>query len=90
MYTRIYLFNKNVVLNPQCYTDVISTFDFYNTGKILLASASVLSIINLYWSKFLIKRFITKACGRDITEYNPDPKDPFLMEIEAVKTKLLK
>ncbi len=90
MYTRIYLFNKNVVLNPQCYTDVNSTFDFYMTGKILLASASVLSIINLYWSKFLIKRFITKACGRDITEYNPDPKDPFLMEIEAVKTKLLK
>lgn len=88
MYTRVYLFNKHVVLNPECYAKVNSTFDFYMTGKMLFGSATVLSIINLYWSKFLIKRLITKVCGRDITEYSPDPLDPLLMEIEAVKAKL--
>lgn len=90
MYTRIYLFNKNVVFNPEFYSKVYATFDFYMTGKMITVCTAVLSIINLYWSKFLIKRFITKACGRDITEYKPDPKDPFLMEIEAAKAKLLK
>lgn len=90
MYTRLYLFNKHVVFNPEFYTRVYATFDFYMTDRILMASTAVLSIVNLYWSKFLIKRFITKACGRDITEYKPDPKDPFLMEIEAAKAKLLK
>lgn len=90
MYTRLYLFNKHVVFNPEFYTRVYATFDFYMTDRILMASTAVLSIVNLYWSKFLIKRFITKACGRDITEYKPDPKDPFLMEIEAVKAKLIK
>ena len=90
MYTRIYLFNKHVVLNPECFTDVKRSFDFYMTGEMLYGSAIILSIINLYWSKFLINKFITKACGRDITKYNPDPKDPFLMEIESVKAKLLK
>ena len=88
MYTRVYLFNKNCVLNPECYNDLLHHFDFYMTGKILLGCGCVLSIINLYWSKFLIKNFITKICGRDITKYNPDPLDPLLMEIEAVKAKL--
>ncbi len=88
MYTRIYLFNKECVLNPECHHDLTHHFDFYMTDKILLGCGGVLSIINLYWSKFLIKGITTKICGRDITKYNPDPLDPLLMEIEAVKAKL--
>jgi hypothetical protein len=88
MYTRLYLFNKHCILNPECYNDINHHFDFYMTGKMLLGCGGVLSIINLYWSKFLIKSIITKICGRDITKYNPDPLDPLLMEIEAVKAKL--
>jgi hypothetical protein len=32
--------------------------------------------------------FITRIIGYDITKYKPDPKDPFIMEIEAVKAKM--
>ena len=88
MYTRLYLFNKHCILNPECYNDVTRNFDFYMIDKMLLGGGCILSIINLYWSKFLIKSFITKICGRDITKYIPDPLDPLLMEIEAVKAKL--
>jgi hypothetical protein len=36
----------------------------------------------------LSKLFVTRIVGYDITKYNPDPKDPFLMEIETVKAKI--
>ena len=88
LYTRLYLFNKHVVFNPECYSTVNGAFDFFMTNKMLLGSAAILSVVNLYWSTFLTNKFITKILGYDITKYKPDPNDPILMEIETIKSKI--
>jgi hypothetical protein len=89
LYTRLYLFNKHVVFNPECYDTVNNAFDFYMTNKMLLGSTAILSVINLYWSSFLTNKFINKVFGYDIYKYKPDPNDPILIEIETIKSKIL-
>ena len=88
MYTRLYLFNKHIVFNGEFYNRVANWFNLYNVDKVINLLVITLAIVNFYWGAILSNMFITKIIGYDITKYNPDPKDPFLMEIEAVKAKM--
>jgi hypothetical protein len=89
MYTRLYLFNKHIVFNGEFYNRISNYFNFYNVDKLINLLIITLGIVNFYWGAILSNMFITKIVGYDITKYKPDPKDPFLMEIETVKSKIL-
>jgi hypothetical protein len=88
MYIRIYLFNKHIVFNQDFYNNVANWFNFYNIDKVISLLIVILAIVNFYWGAILSNMFITRIIGYDITKYKPDPKDPFIMEIEAVKAKM--
>jgi hypothetical protein len=88
MYTRLYLFNKHVAFNQTFYNNVSNAFNFYHVDKVIYILIVTLAIVNFYWGAILSNMLITKIVGYDITKYKPDPKDPFLMEIEAVKAKI--
>jgi len=88
MYTRLYLFNKHIVFNGEFYNRVANWFNVYNVDKVINLLVITLAIVNFYWGAILSNMLITKIVGYDITKYKPDPKDPFLMEIEAVKAKI--
>jgi hypothetical protein len=88
MYTRLYLFNKHIVFNQDFYNNVANWFNFYNIDKVISLLIVILAIVNFYWGAILSNMFITRIIGYDITKYKPDPKDPFIMEIAAVKAKM--
>ena len=87
MYIRIYLFNKHIVFNQEFY-NVANFFNLYNVNKVISLLIVILAIVNFYWGAILSNMFITRIIGYDITKYKPDPKDPFIMEIAAVKAKM--
>ncbi len=88
MYTRLYLSNKYLIFNEKFYNDVLSSFNFYMLDKVVISCIIIFGFVNLYWGAILSNMFITKIVGYDITKYQPNPSDPLLMEINAVKAKI--
>lgn len=89
-YTRVYLFNKNILFNPDFYNNLSNTANFWMLDKISIAVFWILGFLNLYWFAIVSKKAVNMAAGRDVFEYNPDINDPFLLKIEEIKGTLRK
>ena len=90
-YTRLYLFNKNILFSPDIYNNLPKTANFWMLDKIIILVLWILGFLNLYWFTIIGKKAVNMAAGRDVFEYKPDNnKDPFLQKIEEIKGTLSK
>lgn len=87
-YTRIYLFNKDVVFNPDVYTNLAKTANFWLVDKLSILSFWSLSLLNMYWFSLISKKAINTAFGYDVFEYRPNKNDAFYLEIEKIQNSL--
>ena len=89
-YTRIYLFNKNVLFNSEVYSNLSKTANFWMVDKISIISFWSLGLLNLYWFSLISKKTINMAAGYDVFKYRPNKKDAFYLEIEKIRSKIVK
>jgi hypothetical protein len=88
-YTRLYLYNKNILFSPDIYINLPKTANFWMLDKIIIMVFWILGLLNLYWFTIIGKKAVNMAAGRDVFEYKPDNnKDPFLQKIEQIKGTL--
>jgi hypothetical protein len=88
-YTRLYLYNKNILFSPDIYINLPKTANFWMLDKIIIMVFWILGFLNLYWFTIIGKKAVNMAAGRDVFEYKPDNnKDPFLQKIEQIKGTL--
>ena len=84
-YTRVYLFNKNILFNPDLYSNLSKSANFYMLDKIAIACFWILGLLNMYWFVIISKKTINTVAGYDVFEYRPSSFDPFLLQIEEIK-----
>ena len=84
-YTRVYLFNKNILFNPDLYISLSKSANFYMLDKIAIACFWTLGLLNMYWFVIISKKTINTVAGYDVFEYRPSSVDPFLLQIEEIK-----
>jgi hypothetical protein len=90
-YTRVNLFNKNILFSPDFYNNLANSANFWMLDKIIILVFWILGFLNLYWFAIVGKKAVNMAAGRDVFEYKPDNnKDPFLQKIEQIKDTLSK
>jgi hypothetical protein len=87
-YTRVYMFNKHIVFNPEFYSSILANFNFYMIDKVFILCILILGLMNTYWFTFIIKKALTNFIGYNIFEYRPLINDPFLLQIEELRTKI--
>jgi len=86
IYTRIYLFGKNVLYNMDLYIKNVSGSVL--TDKIGLMSLWTIGLLNYYWFILITKKAINVAFGYDVFKYRPDINDPFLKQIAEINQLL--
>ena len=85
-YTRVYLFNKNILFSPDFYNNLSNSANFWMLDKIIILVFWILGFLNLYWFVIVSKKAVNMAAGRNVFDYKPDNnKDPFLQKIEQIK-----
>jgi hypothetical protein len=87
-YTRVYMFNKHIVFNPEFYSSILSNFNFYMIDKVFILCILLLGLMNTYWFALIIKKALTIFIGYNIFEYRPVINDPFLLQIEELRAKI--
>uniref|UniRef100_A0A6C0I7W2 TLC domain-containing protein n=1 Tax=viral metagenome TaxID=1070528 RepID=A0A6C0I7W2_9ZZZZ len=89
-YTRIYLYFKHIITNQELIENIIKYNRFFMCDKIIIMTIFLLFGLNLYWFG-LICYGAFKIIGLNrIWTYNPDIKDPFILQIEAIRNTLFK
>lgn len=84
-YTRIYLFNKNILFNSDFYSNITTNANFLMVDKLTILSFWSLGLLNIYWFCIISKKAINTAFGYNVFEYRPSKTDPFYLEIEKIK-----
>ena len=87
-YTRIYLFNKNILLNSNFYSNIAKNANFLMVDKLTILSFWSLGLLNMYWFSLIGKKTINTAFGYDVFEYRPNKNDEFYLEIEKIQNTL--
>jgi hypothetical protein len=87
-YTRVYMFNKHIIFNPEFYSNILTHFNFYMIDKLLILCILILGLMNTYWFVLISKKGLTNYIGYNIFEYRPALNDPFLLQIEELRAKI--
>ena len=88
VYTRVYMFNKHIVFNPEFYSNILTHFNFYMIDKLFILCILILGLMNTYWFVLISKKALTNCIGYNIFEYRPAINDPFLLQIEELRAKI--
>jgi len=87
-YTRMYLFNKNILFSSDFYSNIVKTGNFLMLDKLTILSFWALGLLNIYWFLLIGKKTINTAFGYNVFEYRPNKNDEFYLEIEKIQNSL--
>ena len=88
-FTRIYLYYKYIICNNELLDNITKYNKYFMCDKIVIMIFFGLFFLNIYWFG-LICGGLVKIIGLDkiirdrLLTYNPDPMDPFLLQIESI------